>query len=298
MVDVGGVRWATRGFSGGQVRDLIGRLVDLEADVRYQNPPVGDELEFGYTPGRVPILISAPHGAKHARFYPKIGKRKCKDEDEFTAGLARLVAEKSGAHVIWLRRKSSKDGNSDLLCRYKDEVSDIVHRNSIRFVLDIHGVRAGRRFGIALGTADGESCKPETQDLIIETLSRFDFTAAGSVDHEERLRRIEVNAEGYKASGCGTITRQVSNKLGIGAAQLELNAHLRIPQRRKDASSKEHFETDDPVLIVKTVEALTELVHVLADVFADSPAGRGICTRILRSFSLVITALRNRFVTH
>lgn len=237
---------------------MLKRLVELEADVRYQEAPAGTEAEVGYTEGAVPILISAPHGAKHTRFYPEHGERQPKDEDEFTAGLARLVAERSGAHVLWLRRKSNEDGNHDAGCRYKQALKQRLHRHTIRYVLDFHGVRASRKFGIALGTANDTSCAPETQALMLEVLARCGFSEAGA-----GLRRVAVNDARFSASNPNTVTGYVAS-LGLEAAQFEFNAHLRIPRRREDASAMEPFESADPQSIERLVHALTRLVQTLA----------------------------------
>ena len=80
--------------------DLLKRLVELEADVRYQELPSSSEPEIRYIPGEIPILLSAPHGASHTR------SGGYKQEDEFTASFARLVSERTGAHVIYTRRRS------------------------------------------------------------------------------------------------------------------------------------------------------------------------------------------------
>lgn len=67
------------------MNDHIRRLIDLEADVHYQEHATGDEPEFIFRPGRIPVLISAPHGAVHMR------KGEAKEEDEYTAGFAGLL---------------------------------------------------------------------------------------------------------------------------------------------------------------------------------------------------------------
>jgi hypothetical protein len=239
--------------------ELIEQLIALEADVRYQEPPTEDEPEFDYTQGKVPILLSAPHGAKHARIDQKTGKRKPKEEDEFTAGLARLVAEKSNAHVLWLRRRSDQDPNNDLESRYKQFLCKILRQQGIRFVLDVHGANSECGFGIALGTSKGKSCKREIQNLIVDTLGEHGF------DANEGLEQLAINLRKYSATGEGTITRYVSKQLKVPAAQFEINAHLRIPRRRPDASSKEDFRSQDPALIEKTIETLIELVQVLTE---------------------------------
>lgn len=237
---------------------MLKRLLELEADVRYQEASAEGESEIGYAEGAVPILISAPHGAKHTRFYPEQGERMLKDEDEFTAGLARLVAERSGAHVLWLRRKSDEDGNHDQESQYKQALKELIQRHTIRYVLDFHGVRASRKFGIALGTANDTSCSPETQALMLEVLARCGFSEAG-----DGLRRVAVNDARFSASNPNTVTGYVAS-LGLEAAQFEFNAHLRIPTRRQDASAAEPFESANPAGIERLVRALTRLVQTLA----------------------------------
>ena len=117
-----------------QTPALLERLLALEADVRYQEYAAGGEPEFAYSSGRIPVLVSAPHGAAHTR------DGKYKGEDEFTAGFARLIGEESGAHCIYARRKSKTDPNAATDAPYKDMVRQICGRNEIRFVIDLHGM--------------------------------------------------------------------------------------------------------------------------------------------------------------
>lgn len=226
--------------------DTVQRLMTLEADVMYQEPPSDeDDREFGYKAGCLPILLSAPHSAVHTRC------GKLKEEDEYTAGIARLVSGKSGAHVMWLRRRSDEDANWDHQSHYKEVLADIVQKNGIWFVLDIHGAAATRPFDIAVGTANGKSCSEVAENLIVSTL-------------RDRGLVVEVNPYGFQAAGEGTVTYFARNALRISAVQLELNAHLRVPQRRSDASDSEPFTSRDPKLIVAAVESLTTVVQQLA----------------------------------
>ncbi|MBN1247617.1 MAG: hypothetical protein JXC32_08150 [Anaerolineae bacterium] len=247
------------------LKKLIGELEALEADVRYQELPTHPEDEVGYLKGSVPILISAPHGAKHTRFYEEKSERELKEEDEFTAGLARLVAQKSGAHVIWLRRQSTEDANADRRCRYKTALGEIIRQHAIRFVLDFHGMSADREFGIAIGTANGRSCASETQELVVECLAESGFVKSPTRLSDCKLRRVVINHKSYGANGRNTVTRYVRDMLKAEAVQFEFNAHLRIPQRRADASGKQPFESCNPALIETVVTAMTKVVLALAN---------------------------------
>src|SRR5512138_3629410 len=53
---------------------------------------------FGYNKGSIPILISAPHGAKHYR----TEEGRWKSEDAYTSSLAIELGRMTGAHVLYL----------------------------------------------------------------------------------------------------------------------------------------------------------------------------------------------------
>ena len=94
----------------------------------------------------------------------------------------------------------------------------------------------------------------------METLRERGFVLQG-----QNLTGLLVNPRGFRANGKGTITRYVSSCKLAQAAQIELNAHLRVPERRSDASLKEHFQSRNPALIDRTIVAMTDLVQMLAE---------------------------------
>lgn len=232
--------------------DLLDRLVELEADIHYKTAPPEGEREFGYAFGRLPILISAPHGAAHLR------NGVLKAEDDYTAGLARLVAEMTGAHALYLRYRSAADPNFHANVPYKTYLRDVVRRNRIRFVLDLHGAAAYRDFGLALGTLNSESC-PNERPLILSVLRKFGIQPDGPW-----LSRLDLD-ETFTGAGVAeqeTITRFVSQQLHVPAAQLELNAYLRVVRRQPDASERDPFR-GDAAGIKRAVNMLAALVRAL-----------------------------------
>jgi hypothetical protein len=64
--------------------DLLGRLVELEADVRYQELAAEGVPRIGCALGTTPVLLSAPHGAVHTR------RGESKEQEESAAALAQL----------------------------------------------------------------------------------------------------------------------------------------------------------------------------------------------------------------
>jgi len=235
--------------------DLLRRLTELEADVMYQDLAKEGDEEFTYVTGGVPVLLSAPHGAVHTR----LGK--LKQEDEYTTGFARLIAEKTDAHVIYTRRKSNTDPNWSPDVPYKRLLWQVVETESIRFVLDIHGFAEHRKFGIALGTMDGESC-PQQRDVIIRMFEAQGFFQGAEIP----LSRLDVDHRftAVGLEGQETITRFVWETIGVPAAQFEIHPSLRIVERRPDATEPQPFH-GVPEIIKAVIQAFVALVHVLSD---------------------------------
>ena len=243
--------------------DLLDRLMQLESDVRYQQPPDDVEPELQYTAGGIPILLSAPHAAVHTR------NGKPKEEDEFTAGFVRLIGEQTGAHVLYARRQSLTDPNWHTGVPYKARLRQVVESADVRLVLDIHGACVKREFGIGIGTMRGATC-PVELPRIIESLGEYGFSA----DAEHVNDRLDVDgaftATGQK--GQETITRFVLEKLHVPSAQFELHPSLRIVQRREDASSGEPF-TGDPGRIAR---AILGFIDIVGEVTAQALRAKGI----------------------
>jgi len=213
---------------------LIQRLIEYERDIQYGIQPPPGQPTFVYEAGSLPVILSAPHGAVCRR------NGSDKAEDEYTAGFARLLAALTGAHVIYTRYRSESDPNYDADVPYKLTLQQVVEQQKIGFVLDLHGAKEDKPFGLALGTMRAISC-PDHRALIIDTLSQAGFRADAV-----GLERLDVDRAFPAAGGNGveTITGFSWLKLNTPAAQLEINAHLRIAHRKDDASQAEKFAGD------------------------------------------------------
>ncbi|MBC8444935.1 MAG: hypothetical protein H8D77_02310 [Chloroflexi bacterium] len=235
------------------VQELLARLMALESDVRYQAPASDGEAEFQHQPGHIPVLLSAPHGAVHRR------EGRLKEEDEYTAAMARLVAKRTGAHALYVRRRSPTDPNWYRDVPYKQRLREVIEQGAVRFVLDLHAAAPSRAFGIALGTMVGESC-PHHRQAIIRTLEQGGFRREG-----QGIDRLDVD-ETFTAlgrAGQETITRYVWEGLHVPAAQLEFHPCLRVAERRADATSSVPFH-GDPMHIARAIRVLVDLVQLTA----------------------------------
>ena len=240
------------------MEDWLTRLVALEADIAYKSAPAAGERYFRYLPGRLPILLSAPHGAAHIR------EGRLKDEEDYTSALARLVGIITGAHVLYTRRLADPDPGYYPNTPYKRALRQIVTRHTIRFVIDLHGCAAYRDFGLALGTLHGQSC-PTQRPLILQTLYRHGFRESGPW-----LSMVDIDRT-FTANGRlgqETITRFAWQTLGIPAAQIEIHPHLRVVRRLSEASEREPY-AGEPENVLRTVRLLIALVEALAEHLSD-----------------------------
>jgi hypothetical protein len=245
------------------IHAVLDRLVALEAEVTYSEPPAGGQSPFRYEPGRQPLLFSAPHGAAHRR------DGRYKSEDEYTASFARLLAERTGAHVLYARARSESDPNWDRESPYKDALRRLVADLDIRFVADIHGMSDRHKFGIAVGTMCGASCRRRHEGLIVESLSAAGFTEATAKEAREypalRWNRFVVNHGRFTGGVTShTVTRYAAEELGVHAAQFELCASLRVVRRQHGGARMGDFR-GDPEGIARVVAAFERLAMALVE---------------------------------
>jgi hypothetical protein len=179
---------------------------------------------YGYVRGSIPILISAPHGAKHYR----TSENRWKAEDAYTSSWAVKLGRLTGAHVLYVKNKTAEDPNNDPRSRYKDFLEKVVKESGVRFVIDLHGADWDEPFKIDVGTIDNrpERSSCPTFKAIIEGAFR-DFDTG-------------VFNKRFSAGKPCTITSFARNTLGIEAAQFEINARYRIMKRGANPDSEAH----------------------------------------------------------
>lgn len=244
------------------MHEILEQLVALEMDVTYRDPPAGGDFPFRYEPGTLPVLLSAPHGAAHWR------DGRYKQEDEYTAAFARLLARQTGAHVLYARAFSDNDPNWDRESPYKTALGTLVRAHNIRFVADIHGMSNRHNFGIAVGTMHGASCRRQQATLVSDALAAADFIQSSPQEvkgfaslHWDRYVIDHSRFTGGLTSH--TVTRFAAEELGIYAAQFELCACLRVV-RRLDRGHRPGGYRGDPAGIARTVAAFEQLIYTLA----------------------------------
>ncbi len=193
---------------------------------------------FSYIKGAIPILISAPHGAKHFR----TKENRWKAEDAYTSSLAIELGKLTGAHVLYLKNRAGEDPNNDPGTEYKKFLGTAALENHIRFILDLHGSDSHRPYKVDVGIIDDAiaqcSC-PTYREIIAKNFSGFE---------------PHVFNKNFSARGRDTITYFAKNTLGIEAAQIEINANYRIIE-----SKSKRFRAD-PQKVLELVRRLQDLI--------------------------------------
>ena len=225
-----------------------------EEHVRYREDAGTGHVPFRYLPGRRAVLLSAPHGARHWR------EGGWKGEDEYTAALAYVLAEETGAHALYTVRRIRPDPNFVDESAYKQTLARLLREHDIELVLDLHGARRGRDFGLELGTMSGATC-PDYESIIVRHLEWQGFVR----NHRRSLDRLWVNHLFKGGARQRTVTRFVWEQCGVNAAQIEINAYLRVVHRKSDAVlyPDEPYFTADPVRLQRAIQALIKIIKAV-----------------------------------
>ena len=237
---------------------VLDRLIALESDVTYREPPADGGPSFRHQAGRLPLLLSAPHGAAHRR------AGRTKQEDEYTAAFARLLGERTDAHVLYAFARADDDPNYDRHSPYKTALAELVAAHGIRFVIDLHGMSDRYKFGIAVGTMCGASCRQGHRATILASLSAAGFHPATAGEARDfpspRWDRFVVDHRRFTGGVVNhTVTRFAAEELGVHAAQFELCAALRIV-RALGHGTRDGDYRGDPAGIRQAVLAFEDMV--------------------------------------
>ncbi|MBX3083588.1 MAG: hypothetical protein KF716_18285 [Anaerolineae bacterium] len=233
------------------------RLVDLEQHtVIYDQAAPDDESPIRVVRGSQPILISAPHSARHWR------DGDWKPEDEYTAALGWFLHETLGAYFIYSRYQLQPDPHDDGDANpYKQVLADLVATTPFRLALDLHGARGDRDFAVAIGTIGGQTFAPYESQLVTA------FEQHGFIDQAPTsLDRLALNLGRYMGGArLPTITRFLWEQHQLPCAQIELSAWMRIVQRLPNATNAKNMTSPDfrgdPARILRVLEALTSFLR-------------------------------------
>ncbi|MEM7802936.1 MAG: hypothetical protein AAF633_27345 [Chloroflexota bacterium] len=238
---------------------LLKELLRLEEAVDYRRSPKSNEASFSIENGKRRVLISAPHGSAHIR------KGLLKPEEEFTTAITRFLARKTGAYAIYATHMHRGDPNWDKSSRYKQAIKELVEREEISFLIDLHGMTNRHGIGIAIGTMNGRSC-PDHEAPVSDLFRSSgydelapDVTPPPLTKTHPKWGTFVVNHPRFTGGIVShTITRYAAEELRISAVQIELASQIRIVERGPYGSWPKYV--GNPEAIRTTIETLSTLV--------------------------------------
>ena len=158
--------------------------------------------------GKNLVLISAPHGVSQVRN----GNHKIAEIGSLATAL--YLQKQTDSFLIAKTQNCFDDANYDEISPYKQKVLEIVRRNNIKYVLDIHGLASKREMDVNLGTHIGRNIETNTKifdDLIWQL----------------RKNKFVVSIDNPFAGGAKTIAGSTKNNIdNIWTLQIEINAKL------------------------------------------------------------------------
>ncbi|MDR3599242.1 MAG: hypothetical protein P4L49_01950 [Desulfosporosinus sp.] len=169
------------------------------------------EEPFLFFPGKLPVLLSAPHAVRHYR------QKKIKMSDQFTGSIVYLLNKLTDCHAIAATKLYGGDPNVDNPCIYKEKIAEICSREKIKFILDIHGAAHEQEFDVDFGTNSGKTLlvKAKTLAILEKNFQNFGL--------------IRISYDHFAATSPNTLVNYVARELGISAVQVEINKHYRVP---------------------------------------------------------------------
>ena len=198
-----------------QSKRILNQIIKNERELS-QNDYCGKtnrHESFVTVKGKIPVLISAPHGVTHQR------EGKAKPEELYTGGIAKTLQELTGCFVIYKSKNDTHDPNfedSDHDGGYKDKIVDIIRQNKIIVLIDLHGADESRAMDIDLGTNKGKTLN----DLVL--LPKLMQT----IFLENRITNVTIDSV-FSANRKSCISNYVSQETGIPCIQVEVNRRYR-----------------------------------------------------------------------
>jgi len=242
------------------MEEILEEIEKLESEkINYQE--LSDDY-FDIIPGEIPVLISAPHGARPSRD----GKPRDVGEDEYTAPIAIILGQLTKAHVIYVRNATKKDPNYYPGTKYKQAIKEIVNKHKIKFIADIHGASNRNDFMVDVGIIDAKdmnkcSC-PNFKDIIEESFNEIREQQGG------RLFNIRFPGAGNPNRGIETVVRFARDICKIEAAQFEIRADYRILRRKPESTAALEFDKNefpsDKEKVSKMITLLEEMIRKIS----------------------------------
>ncbi len=169
------------------------------------------KASFEILNGNGAVMFSAPHSVLQTRN----GTNKA--AERYTGILCKILNEEYKYPVIYKTRHLMDDANYDQVSDYREALCRFLHKNNIRYLIDLHQLNPGREMDVCVGTGNGKNIfgKKELVAIIREC-----FVPNG-------IKNITVDKPSLVGNR-NTVCATVASCCDIPAIQLEINSNLLI----------------------------------------------------------------------
>ena len=159
---------------------------------KFDEYKIKEEKAFEYIEGKEKIIVSAPHSVRQIR------NGNIKGKDSCTGTIAILLQKQLNCYCLYKTKNCNDDANYDIENNpYKDKIIDLVEKNNINFLLDIHGAKDGQGFDIDVGTANLKNLNGQNKYLkdFIKIGEKYNGTLNSNSDKD--FWKITATKKGY-----------------------------------------------------------------------------------------------------
>lgn len=182
--------------------------------------------------GKNKILVSAPHSVLHMR------ENNIRPREIKTGVMVKTLANKCHVYGIYKLKKELNDANWDKVCRYKEKVKNIVSKEKIKAVIDLHGMAAYRKQDICIGINNGKNIYG--YDNIVKVMVR--------VFKKNGFKNVTID-EPFNAKYEYCVSNYIARECNIPTFQIEIN----LKYRSKRYKESERYN--------QLIDALVEIIN-------------------------------------
>lgn len=244
-------------------KPIIDKIIKYEKKFSCRKYNGRGKKEFKIKEGRIPVMISAPHSINQFR------EGQLKYADMYTGGIAMLLHEITGCHVIFSSKYKGKDPNYDPNPNgenlYQTALKKYLDNHKISVLIDLHGASSKRDYSLEIGTApvrnengdvEGDSDPSLNGRTFISDLIKYTFEFVfKDVNQPIEKKQIWKN-QLFDAGSQNTVTKYISSCTNVSCAQLEINGIYRNPENIGEFS--------------KLIEGLIHLINILGKIDWDA----------------------------
>lgn len=165
--------------------------------------------------GNVPVIFTAVHTMEQIRQDGTL-----KFSEPFTKAVALYLSNHIDTSYYIKLRDTGVDSNSKIEDEFKKELLDIIRKNNIKLLIDLHGARADRPFDVELGTLNHLTADFSTIKALEDSFK------------ENGVFNVAFN-DPFKGGG---ITQYIYQNTDIDIVQIEIN------QKFRDSNNVDNIE--------------------------------------------------------